>query len=272
MTNSTSPSGDDDRHEISDRDLDSMLKGHRPVDGAPEANRVADLLNTLSAPAERTELYGYQRAMTTYGGAFASPRTRRIAMISSGVGLRTLASAAGAAVALGGVATVVFASGAMGPAHQNQALPVATSSTTSAVKDDKSEKTHKTGTPVGPDASGPAAFGLCNAWTHHQGKEKTGNSIAFRNLAKAAGGEAKIAAYCAKIPHPGSSDATKAPKSAPKTSGSPGQGKAPTTSPGKSSSSTTSARPTGTGSPSATTPGRTITTSPSANTLPTATP
>jgi hypothetical protein len=205
MTNSTYPSGSGDEPEISDAALDSMLKGHRPLEGAPEAHTVADVMNALTAPPERTELAGYSQAMDTYGRAFARPRSRRVAMISSAAGLKALASAAGAAVALGGVATIVFASGAMGPAHQTMVTPVATSATNDASK--TTPKDDKTGTPVGPDASGPAAFGLCNAWSHHQanGAKPTG-SIAFRNLATAAGGESKIAAYCAKIPHPGNSN------------------------------------------------------------------
>ena len=157
-------------------------------------------------------------------------------MIPSATGLRALASAAGAAVALGGVATILFASGVMGPSQPTLVTPVATS-TTGAAK--ATPKADKTGTPVGPDASGPAAFGLCNAWTHHQAqdKEKPGNSVAFRNLAKAAGGEAKIAAYCAKVPHPGSTNGTKTPKGS-STSKAPKPGKA--TPPGKATSGATS--------------------------------
>ena len=75
---------------------------------------------------------------------------------------------------------------------------------------------------MGPDATGPAAFGLCNAWSHHQANaakpgekadekagEKPDDSVAFRNLAKAAGGETKIGAYCAKVPHPGNGQGNK---------------------------------------------------------------
>jgi hypothetical protein len=54
--------------------------------------------------------------------------------------------------------------------------------------------------PVGPDATGPAAFGLCNAWTH--GGLKAG-SVAYANLTAAAGGADAIRIYCAGIPHPG---------------------------------------------------------------------
>jgi len=238
MTDFTDPTGSGAEPEISDADLDSMLKGHRPLEGAPEVQRVADAMNALTSPPERSELAGYAKAMTAYGSTFAQPRSRRVAMIPSATGLRALASAAGAAVALGGVATIVFASGAMGPAHPTPVAPVATSATTDAAK--PTPKPDKTGTPVGPDASGPAAFGLCNAWTHHQAqdKDKPGSSVAFRNLAEAAGGEAKIAAYCAKIPHPGSSGATKTPKGT-STSRTPkgtstSKSKAPATPPGQS--------------------------------------
>jgi hypothetical protein len=57
---------------------------------------------------------------------------------------------------------------------------------------------------VGPDASGPAAQGLCAAWTDHQasGETPSSNSVAFRNLATAAGGEDGIATYCASVMTP----------------------------------------------------------------------
>jgi hypothetical protein len=53
---------------------------------------------------------------------------------------------------------------------------------------------------VGPDVQGPAGFGLCNAYTHG-GLPAT--SVPYRNLVAAAGGASKIAAFCAKVPHPG---------------------------------------------------------------------
>ena len=269
MTDFTHPSGSGDEPEFSDADLDSVLKGHRPLESAPEVQRVADAMNALTSPPERSELAGYAQAMAAYGVAFARPRSRRVAMISSATGLRTLASAAGAAVALGGVATIVFASGVMGPAHPTLVTPVATSATTGATT--TTPKVDKTGTPVGPDASGPAAFGLCNAWTHHQAtdKDKPGNSVAFRNLAEAAGGEAKIAAYCTKVPHPGSPNATKTPK-ANSTSKTPKPGKA--TPPGKAKNSGTGTTHTpGTGPTTTTPPTATLTTPGPATTLPTRT-
>ncbi|WP_066520999.1 hypothetical protein [Curtobacterium ammoniigenes] len=49
---------------------------------------------------------------------------------------------------------------------------------------------------VGPDATGSAAFGLCNAYAHG-GLAVT--SIAYASLAKAAGGAASITGYCATV-------------------------------------------------------------------------
>lgn len=58
-------------------------------------------------------------------------------------------------------------------------------------------------TAVGPDATGPAAFGLCNAWSHAKDSKKTAeHSVAFRNLVKAAGGVDKVDGYCATVEHP----------------------------------------------------------------------
>lgn len=60
---------------------------------------------------------------------------------------------------------------------------------------------------VGPDATGPAAFGLCTAYSHAGDKGQAAErSVAFRNLTEAAGGEDKVEAYCAEVEHP-SSDA-----------------------------------------------------------------
>jgi hypothetical protein len=55
---------------------------------------------------------------------------------------------------------------------------------------------------TGPDAAGPAAFGLCTAFT------KGGldpSSTAYKSLAAASGGSADIGAYCKAVPVPGES-------------------------------------------------------------------
>jgi hypothetical protein len=53
----------------------------------------------------------------------------------------------------------------------------------------------------GPTLPGPAAKGLCQAWSDGQGAAngKKMDATAFQALVKAAGGEAKIASFCAKV-------------------------------------------------------------------------
>ena len=52
--------------------------------------------------------------------------------------------------------------------------------------------------PAGPDASGAARHGLCQAWLAGQGDEhgKREDSTAFQALAAAAGGADRVPAYC----------------------------------------------------------------------------
>ncbi|UKA67659.1 hypothetical protein LFT44_04375 [Arthrobacter sp. FW306-05-C] len=57
----------------------------------------------------------------------------------------------------------------------------------------------QTSTPAGPDAFGPAAFGLCNAFTNG-GLGTT--STAYAALVQAAGGEGSVGAYCATVAAP----------------------------------------------------------------------
>lgn len=57
-----------------------------------------------------------------------------------------------------------------------------------------------TSTAAGPDATGPAAFGLCNAFTNG-GLSTT--STAYAALVQAAGGEDGVGAYCATVTAPG---------------------------------------------------------------------
>ena len=57
-----------------------------------------------------------------------------------------------------------------------------------------------TATPVGPDATGPAAYGLCTAFTHGG---LNVSSTAYASLANAANGASNIATYCVTISKPG---------------------------------------------------------------------
>ena len=279
---------DADLPQLSDGQVESLLRGHRPGDGPPGADGTADVLHALTGPGAPSELTGYRQAMAAYTDTFTAKTTgqrpRRLVLLSSLLGVRALAGLAGSALAFGAVGAVVLTGTTLGPSHAPQALPLATGSTTSAAsvtrssddaedtngEDTNGEDANEDGsasgsksatTAVGPDASGPAAFGLCTAWSHHQAQGRTaapGRSVAFRNLAEAAGGEDKIAGYCAKVPHPGGATtgtedsgpskdkATKAPK--------PSKPQKPSTPNGSGHGATPSARPTAPPRPTPTAP------------------
>lgn len=55
-------------------------------------------------------------------------------------------------------------------------------------------------TPAGPDATGAAALGLCNAYTH--GGLKNPKSTAYQALVKAASSESSVTAYCETVTAP----------------------------------------------------------------------
>ncbi len=142
------------------------------------------------------------------------------------------ASIAGLALALGGTSAAAFTGALPAPvqnfAHRVIGAPAATATATQLrtytgthTEDPSATGTpSSTGTPVGPDASGSAAFGLCTAWTAHQSNPastvgKADDSVAFKNLATAAGGVDKIAAYCATVLHSGNPTAPGAPTTEP---------------------------------------------------------
>lgn len=187
----------------------------------------SDLLALLaSAPAEPEELRGEMRVLDAYRASVMSPvkssssrpRPWRPLMLAPALSAKLAALVGAGAVSVGGLAAAAYAGTlpdtAQNFAHHAIGAPAAPS-------ESESHKAAPSSTPVGPDASGQAAFGLCTAWDkvkdHGKAAEK---AVAFRNLATAAGGEDKIAGYCATVPHSGataSSSATSHPTSAPTT-------------------------------------------------------
>lgn len=195
--------------EPRDGQLEAMLDGSPPPDDRPELAPVGALLAAMTAEPESSELVGSRTAEAAFrdivGGSSSTRRPRRPAMISTLVGAKLGATIAGVAVGLGGAAIAVSAHTA---APQLDIAPAATA--TPAVSSTKPPAAGPTSTPVGPDAKGPAAFALCTAWSHIKDHgTKAEQSVAFRNLAAAAGGEAKIATYCATVGHPGNGSAGK---------------------------------------------------------------
>jgi hypothetical protein len=91
---------------------------------------------------------------------------------------------------------------------------------------------------TGPDASGAARHGLCQAWLAGQGDEhgKREDSTAFQALAAAAGGADQVPAYCQADADASAAHGQPSGKPAPPTTGPPedpghghGQGGPPTT-------------------------------------------
>jgi hypothetical protein len=172
---------------------------------------VAEALAALQAPPDQREVAGWGEALIAYremagmSGTSTRSRSRRPRLIASSLSAK-LASAAGVAVVAllsGGIAAAYTGTlpGALQKiAHDAIAAPgVHESPTVPAAQ--------ANGHPVGPSASGSAAYGLCNAYQH---AEEHGNAsqraTAFRNLVNAAGGSGKVAAYCATVPHPGAAN------------------------------------------------------------------
>jgi hypothetical protein len=122
-------------------------------------------------------------------------------LLSPLLSARAAAAAAVAALGIGGFATAAFAGALPAPvqqfAHHTIGAPAA---------HDAAARTHDSSTPVGPNATGHPAYGLCTAWAHAKKNGTTKQrAVAFRNLAAAAGGAGNVAAYCGTVPHPGAS-------------------------------------------------------------------
>ena len=168
------------------------------------------LLAALTAPATEAELAGETSARVAFRTTTTVPASHRRrpawrpAVLSTLLASKLTTALAAGAVGLSGAAAAAYTGSlpdtAQDVAHNTIHAP--------AAKHHAKPSTAPSATPVGPDATGPAAYGLCTAFdkerTHGKAAEK---SIAYRNLATAAGGADKIAAYCATVPKPSDSPA-----------------------------------------------------------------
>jgi hypothetical protein len=212
--------------ELPDEALSALLTGDLLTDEACAGLQpAATLLAALNAAPENGELAGHARALAEFrhrGGMPAPSRRsarRRPRLITS---LLTVKAAVAAAAALGGVAAAAYVGALPAPAQQFAH---------NAIGAPSPEPSHSPGTPratptrpgaVGPNAKGPAAFGLCTAYDHTKAHGTASQkAVAFRNLAVAAGGAAKIATYCAAVPHPGGSKSGQAASGSSHPSGRP---------------------------------------------------
>jgi hypothetical protein len=214
--------------ELPDAALDALLTGDLVTDEACAGLQpAAALLAALNAAPQDGELAGHARALAEFrrrGGMPVHARRsarRRSRLLAS---LLTAKAAIAAAAALGGVAAAAYTGTLPAPAQQFAHGVIGAPSPQPSHRPGTPQPSHRPGTPqatpagtdaVGPDATGPAAFGLCTAYAHAKAHGTASQkAVAFRNLAAAAGGAAKIAAYCATVPHPGSPQSSQ-PASAP---------------------------------------------------------
>ncbi|MGN6299972.1 MAG: hypothetical protein ACTHN8_02650 [Angustibacter sp.] len=230
---------DDHELPIDPWTLEGLLADERPsVDAAaPGTSALADLVAAARRPAHDSELVGEDAAVAAFvaardGASSTRTRHRRKSVLSTLIGSKLALAAAAGAVTLGGVSAAAFTGSlpdaAQSFAHDVIGAPAAGDSDTADSSDvaetpdeDATETATATqtatatdeptsspsATPVGPDATGPAAFGLCTAYTAQvrSGHTPDASSPAFRNLATAAGGADNIAAYCGTVTAPGKS-------------------------------------------------------------------
>ena len=189
--------------------VDALLAGTCQPEQAPaELRAVAEVFAALRAPADQREVAGWDQALSTYRGLASLPEVprrshrQRPRLIASPLRIK-LATAAGAAV-------VTVLGGGLAAAYTGN-LPVSlqrvahTALAAAGVPEARPVPTpNGAAHPVGPSATGSAAYGLCRAY---QEAKEHGNadqkSVAMRNLESAAGGAGHVTAYCAAVQHPG---------------------------------------------------------------------
>ena len=200
--------------------LDGGSVGNPASPGLPE---LGALISAARGPASPAELAGEQAARAAFVDAAATSSLittrRRSSVLSTLIGSKIALAAAGA-LALSGASTAAAFTGQLpGPAqnaaHHLLGAPAADQQTDAedspigeATDDPTSDPTEMptgapraTTTPVGPDATGSAAYGLCTAWTAQvrAGHTPNSSSVAFRNLITAAGSADNVAAYCTGV-------------------------------------------------------------------------
>jgi hypothetical protein len=209
----------------------------------------------------RLERRGQARALDVFRKTFAGfhpgrqPR-RRPTMLNTLLGAKVGAAMAAGVVSFGAVGAAAFTgnlpAGVQELAHTTIGAPApdtgdsADQGKAADAKDKAAEKKDNaadgTKTGVGPDAAGPAAFGLCTAWAHVATKGQVAEkSVAFRNLAAAAkGANQTITAYCFTVT---SAHVTETGKSATHPTGKPSSH--PTGKPSSAPSGNSGNHPTG---------------------------
>lgn len=199
-----------DASEVPDASLSALLDGAPlPADCAP-VRQLADALAALTSAPAGDELAGRDAALAEFrsqtGMSTQSSRSRRRRhpLLTSLLSVKAAATVAVVAVGLGGAATAAYA-GKL-PASVQQFAHDTIGAPATHRPDHGGSGAGHAGKAVGPNASGHSAYGLCTAYAHAMAHGKAAQkSVAFRNLVKAASGAGNVTAYCATVPHPGTS-------------------------------------------------------------------
>jgi hypothetical protein len=181
--------------ETADRLLGGRLD---PADAPPAYAPVARLVKAATSPATPEELAGEAAAIAAFTAmAHADPPTpvpRRASMPSKFLSVKAAAAMIAAVLSVGGVAA---AATGMLPGRAAQQATDHASSAAGGGSPAQAQGNGQSGA-RGPDATGSARNGLCQAWQSGQGgtNGKREDSTAFQALAAAAGGADKVDAYC----------------------------------------------------------------------------
>jgi hypothetical protein len=223
----------DVRRSAFDPDLvEHLLDGQLEPDDAPDALAgIAALVRTARSPATAAELMDEPRVLQAMAAAPVDatgvPSSGRLRMITQVTRTKAAAIVVLSALGVGAVAAAVTANKPKDhdkagpttdpivvtvPATEPEAtLPETVPETApeTTVGDETATTTSTTPTAIaaqvaeqgqGPDATGPAAYGLCTAWSAHQRNGAQPNGVAFRNLDDAAAAKGMTTAdYCALV-------------------------------------------------------------------------
>jgi hypothetical protein len=178
---------------------DRLLSGRLdPADAPPAYAPVARLVKAATGPATPEELAGEAAVIAAFAAtAHADPPTpvpRRASMPSKFLSVKAAAAVIAAVLSVGGVAA---AATGMLPGRAAQQATDHVSSAAGGGSPAQAQGNSQSGA-KGPDATGSARNGLCQAWQSGQGgtNGKREDSTAFQALAAAAGGADKVDAYC----------------------------------------------------------------------------
>jgi hypothetical protein len=194
-----------DGSALEDTALTALLEGGELPDGAAARLRaVADMLAALRAEPAGDELTGLPAAQAEFRRRIAEParpgrpRRRRHVRLASRLSAKAATAATVVAIGLGGAGAAAYAG----------ALPASLQQFAHRAIDAPAPHQEGSGARPGQPAAGRAADGLCSAYQrariHGTAAQR---AAALRDLVRAAGGAAHVAAFCAAVPRGHSSPA-----------------------------------------------------------------